>query len=80
LGNILSGQFNAAAAKAIPNLHEQWEQGNFEPLHNWLRENIYQHGRKYTTQELVERITGGSIELGPYKEYLTKKYSDIYGL
>jgi hypothetical protein len=28
----------------------------------------------------LARIFGGSIELGPYKEYLTKKYSDIYGL
>ena len=80
LGNILSGQFYAAARKAIPNLHQQWEEGNFEPLHTWLRENIYRHGRKYTTLELVKRVTGGPIELGPYQEYLTTKYSDIYGL
>jgi carboxypeptidase Taq len=80
LGNILSGQFNAAARKAIPNLHQQWEQANFEPLHTWLRENIYRHGRKYNTLELVERITGGPIDLAPYQAYLTTKYSDIYGL
>jgi carboxypeptidase Taq len=80
LGNILSGQFNAAARKAIPGLSQQWEQGNFEPLHTWLRENIYRYGRKYTTLELVKRVTGDPIQLGPYKEYLTTKYSEIYGL
>ncbi len=80
LGNILSGQFNASAHAAIPNLHEQWESGNFAPLHTWLRDNIYRHGRKYTTLELVERITGGPIQLEPYKAYLTQKYGDIYGL
>lgn len=80
LGNILSGQFMAAARKAIPNLAEQWQVGSFEPIHTWLLENIYRHGHKYSTQELVRRITGGPIELGPYKEYLTTKYSEIYGL
>ena len=80
LGNILSGQFNAAASQAIPNLHQQWETGNFEPLHTWLRENIYRHGRKYSTLELVKRVTGETIQLAPYQEYLTTKYSEIYGL
>lgn len=80
LGNILSGQFNAAASQAIPNLHEQWQEGNFAPLHTWLRENIYRHGRKYSTLELVKRVTGDTIQLGPYQAYLTTKYSDIYGL
>jgi carboxypeptidase Taq len=78
LGNIFAGQFNAAARKAIPALSGQWQQGNFEPLHTWLRENIYRHGRKYTAIELVERITGGPLLLGPYKEYLTTKYGAIY--
>jgi carboxypeptidase Taq len=80
LGNILSGQFMAAARKAIPNLADQWQAGNFEPLHTWLLENIYRYGRKFSTVELVRRITGGPLELGPYKEYLTTKYSDMYDL
>ena len=80
LGNILSGQFNAAAHKAIPALPQQWENGNFKPLHTWLSENIYRYGRKYTALELVERVTGGPILLAPYKDYITTKYSDIYGL
>jgi len=80
LGNILSGQFMVAAHEAIPNLFEQWQEANFEPLHTWLTENIYRYGRKYSTLELVRRITGGAIELGPYKNYLTTKYSEIYQL
>lgn len=80
LGNIIAGQFNAAARKAIPDLAGQWEQANFAPLHNWLIENVYRHGRKYTTLELVRRVTGESLQLGPFKEYLTTKYGEIYKL
>lgn len=80
LGNIFAGQFFAAAHQALPNLSTQLEEADFAPLHTWLRENIYQYGRKYTALELVERITNGPLELAPYKEYLTAKYSAIYNL
>ena len=32
--------------------------GEFKPLHGWLLENIYRHGRKFTPGELLERTTG----------------------
>ena len=80
LGNIFAGQFYAAAQKAIPDLTSQLEQANFAPLHTWLRENIYRHGRKYTAQDLVQRVTGEALQLAPYQEYLTTKYGAIYNL
>jgi carboxypeptidase Taq len=80
LGNIMAGQFNAAASQAIPDLAEQWKQANFAPLHTWLSENIYRHGRKYTAIDLIQRITGGPLQLAPYQEYLTTKYGAIYNL
>ncbi len=47
LGNILSAQFHAAAVKAHPEIAREIEQGSFGTLHGWLRDHIYQHGRKY---------------------------------
>lgn len=61
LGNIMSAQFMAAARTAMPDLDAQIAQGSFVALHGWLREQIYRHGSKYTTAELVERVTGGPI-------------------
>ncbi|MFV9506744.1 MAG: carboxypeptidase M32 [Oscillochloridaceae bacterium umkhey_bin13] len=78
IGNILSAQFMAAARAAIPDLDAQIGQGQFAALHEWLRSQIYQHGSKYTTAELVERVTGGPITIEPYIAYLRAKYGELY--
>ncbi|MBK9123372.1 MAG: carboxypeptidase M32 [Chloroflexi bacterium] len=80
LGNLLSVQYFNAALKQHPNLRDEFAQGKFDTLRNWLVENIHRHGRKFTSQELTERIAGGPIDPAPYVEYLQNKYGDVYGL
>jgi carboxypeptidase Taq len=80
LGNIMCGAFYAAALKAHPEISEQIAQGQFETLHTWLRDNIYQHGSKFTANELVERLTGAPLTITPYIDYLKTKYGEIYQL
>ncbi len=80
LGNILSAQFFDAALKAHPDIPDQMRKGKFTVLHSWLTENIYRHGSKFTMDELVERITGGSLSIDPYIRYLEKKYGELYDL
>jgi carboxypeptidase Taq len=80
LGNIMSGMFYAAALKAHPEIPAEIEAGRFGTLHGWLKEAIYQHGRKFTASELAERITGGPVRIEPYIQYLKTKYGEIYHL
>lgn len=80
LGNIMASQFYAAALAAHPQIPSEVEQGKFGTLHNWLRTNIYSHGSKFTTAEILERTTGSSLTLDPYVDYLSNKYGEIYGL
>jgi len=80
LGNILSAQFFEAAVRAIPAIPKQIERGEFAPLHEWLRENVYRHGAKFTASELVERATGKAMTIEPYIAYLWNKYSPLYDL
>ncbi len=80
LGNILASQFYAAALEAHPEIPGQIESGKFNTLHAWLRENIYRHGRKYTTSELIARTTGGPLKIQPYIDYLRTKYGELYEL
>jgi carboxypeptidase Taq len=80
LGNILGAQFYDAAIKQDPRIPERIRRGEFKPLHSWLTENIYQHGSKFTPNELVKRITGGPIQIGPYIQYLKSKYGELYQL
>ncbi len=80
LGNVMSAQFFAAAVKANPEIPSQIEKGDFNTLHNWLKENIYQHGRKYTAAELIERVTGGVLSIDPFINYIQRKYGELYAL
>jgi carboxypeptidase Taq len=80
LGNILSAQFYGEALKAHPTIPEQVAQGEFGTLHTWLKDNIYEPGRKFTAPELVERVTGGPLSIEPYIQYLRKKYGELYSL
>ncbi len=80
LGNILTAQFFEAALKAHPEISAEIEKGEFGTLHNWLKENIYQHGSKYSASELVQRVTGGPLSIQPYIRYLKKKYGELYNL
>ena len=79
LGNILGAQFFEAALRAHPEIPAQIRAGNFATLHSWLRENIYQHGRKYTAAELIQRVTGNPMTIEPYIAYLRRKFGELYG-
>jgi carboxypeptidase Taq len=74
LGNIMNSAFYEAALKAHPEIPVQIEQGEFATLHGWLKENIYQHGRKFTADELIQRVTGGPLTIDPYMRYLRTKF------
>lgn len=80
IGNILGAHFYAKALEAHAEIPEMMKEGSFSTLLGWLKENIYQHGRKYTAPELVERVTGGPITIQPYMKYLKTKYQKIYNL
>jgi carboxypeptidase Taq len=74
LGNVISGQLWEKVTAEIPDLHDQFEQGEFGALAGWLQENLWRHGRKFMPSEMVERITGGGLDPDPYLRYLRGKY------
>lgn len=80
IGNILSAQFYAAAIKIRPDIPVEIAMGQFGTLHTWLRENMYQHGRKFHPRELIMRATGEPMSTGPYLGYLRAKYGELYRL
>ena len=80
LGNIISCQIWEKAQAALPGLYDQFEQGQFQPLREWLRDNLHRYGRKFTPKETLQKVVGGPINVGPYIQYLTDKVQDIYGV
>lgn len=80
LGNILGAQFFESALDDHPEIGSEIEVGQFGTLHGWLKENIYQHGCKFTASELVQRVTGNALQIEPYIAYLREKYGELYDL
>jgi len=80
LGNIMGAQFYRSALEAHPDIPEQISRGRFDTLLGWLRENIYQYGNVFTPDELIERVTGGPLNIDPYIAYIAGKYGELYSL
>ena len=80
LGNILGAQFFATALKTHPEIPSEIENGKFQTLHTWLKDNLYQYGSKYTAPEIIERATGTPLSIDPYIAYLRTKYGELYDL
>lgn len=78
LGSFYAAQFYEAANKAIPDLEDQIRAGEFSALLNWLKENVYVHGRLLTSEEICERATGSPLSLKPFINYARRKYLQVY--
>ena len=63
-----------------PSIESEIARGEFGTLHGWLKDNIYQHGRKFTANELVRRVTGSPMTIAPYIRYLRGKFGELYRL
>ncbi len=80
LGNLLAAQYFRKALADRPSIPDDIANGKFDTLLGWLRENIHRHGRKFTAEELTQRVTGEGIDPKYYMQYLDAKYGEIYGL
>jgi carboxypeptidase Taq len=81
LGNLISAQIWEKITADVPGLEDGFEQGEFGPLRDWLREHLHRHGRKFSPRETLERVVGTSeIDPAPYVRYLREKLASIYGI
>jgi len=77
LGNLYAAQLIDTASKEIGKLDTLFEQGDFQPLLQWLRQHIHHHGKRYLPGELVRRITGQPISAEPFLTYLRLKLQNV---
>ena len=80
LGTLYAAQLWESIRRAIPDVEERIERGEFDALLSWLRENVHAHGRRYPARELCERLTGAPLGSGPLLRHLRGKLGPIYGL
>ncbi|MFB6252583.1 MAG: carboxypeptidase M32 [Halobellus sp.] len=80
LGSVLAAQLYAHAESGIDGLEGQIREGDFDPLHDWLTEQVYQHGQRYTTPELIREATGEAYTAEYFVDYVETKFGDLYEL
>jgi carboxypeptidase Taq len=79
LGNIYSGQILAKLDREMPDWREHVTKGKFADIKAWLTANIHTHGNLYDPVDLIRKITGESLNVKPYLNYLDNKYRWVYG-
>lgn len=80
LGNLYGAQFLSKMIKDIPDYYDLVEHGEFNKIHEWLKENIHKHGSVYKPSEIIKKVTGEELSAKYFIDYLNKKYSDLYNL
>jgi carboxypeptidase Taq len=80
LGNLYAGQLREAMQRDLGDLTRPIEAGELDALLQWLREKVHRHGRVYPAGELCRRVTGSSLDAGPYLRYLNEKFAALYEL
>ena len=78
LGNIMASQV-FGVAKVRPAIAAGLAAGDYAPLHGWLSEEIYRHGRAFTPAETLVAVTGSGLDTAPYIADLTRKVADLTG-
>ena len=77
---------SAYGAQLLRKMHETVDvdaalrAGNFAPVNDWLRERVWRHGCLYAPAELFKKAVGEDFDPTAFTDYLTAKYTDLYGL
>ncbi len=77
LGNIYSSQMFARAAGDLGDLEEDFARGDFGPLLEWLRTAVHAAGNCYRSGELMQKLTGSTIDERPLIDHLRQKVDRI---
>ncbi|MEO7932691.1 MAG: carboxypeptidase M32 [Chthoniobacterales bacterium] len=74
LGNLNASQLMATAETKIPHLQDELTLGNYDPLLQWLRQNIHRHGQTLLAPEIMQAATGETTNPKYHLAYLRAKY------
>lgn len=74
LGAMYAAQLMHAARNAMPDLESRLASGDFSTLFEWLRQNIWQHGSRFATSQLIQQATGEDLNSRYFREHLTARY------
>jgi carboxypeptidase Taq len=74
LGAMYAAQLFQTANKAIPTLQDDIARGDLTALFQWLNQNIWQHGSRFSTDQLIANATGETLNTEFFRKHLESRY------
>ena len=74
LGAMYAAQWFAAMRRATPDLDAHIARGDFTPMFDWLRANVWTQASLWTTDELVRRASGEALNPAHLRAHLEARY------
>jgi len=74
LGAMYAAQLFQAVKKALPDLSERLQHGDLQPVFDWLQQNIWQHGSRFPTEQLLINATGEALNPRFFRQHLEQRY------
>ncbi|MHA1226459.1 MAG: carboxypeptidase M32 [Candidatus Hodarchaeales archaeon] len=80
IGDIMAAQIvQTGLDKSLPDWRDELKNGDFSPVRLWLAKNIHSKGAMYDGLDFIEKITGEQLTVKYFKNYLERKYQQMYG-
>lgn len=79
----LGSAYGAQMLRAMEKDVNPWPgvaKGDLSQVTSWLREKIHRHGALLTPSQVLQNALGEPFDPACYTDYLTKKFSALYGL
>jgi carboxypeptidase Taq len=74
IGAIAAAQLFAAARAAHPELMSELARGELGTLRAFAREHVHQHGSRFDTNTVLERVTGRGLDVDALLAHLRRRY------
>ncbi|WP_428946185.1 carboxypeptidase M32 [Pantoea sp. FN060301] len=74
LGAMYAAQLFRSLKEALPQVSDLLREGNLQPVFDWLRQNIWQHGSRFSTRQLIENATGEDLNPQWFRQHLENRY------
>jgi carboxypeptidase Taq len=74
LGNLFGAMMTTEIRKSIADFDNRIKTGDFKPVLAWLRTNVHEQGMRYSSVDLIKRISGKDISEKPFIDYIKNKF------
>ena len=77
LGHLISAQLSSQMERDIGLIDDLIQNGEYQKIIFWLRNNVHKYGRSVNSMELVKNITGEELSSDYFINHLKTKINDF---